>query len=156
VLLHIFEIDLARVQKGSTVKIQTESYPGEIFVGKVTYIGDVVDPQSRTVALRVEVPNPKARLKPGMFATAEVATGISSRQAILIPAQAIQKIEGKTAAFVQQQDGSFTKRDLELGREFSGQVEVKSGLKEGEQVVTEGSFTLKSELLKAELAGHED
>jgi cobalt-zinc-cadmium efflux system membrane fusion protein len=156
VLLHIFEKDLARVQKGSTVKIQTESYPGEIFVGKVTYIGDVVDPQSRTVALRVEVPNPKARLKPGMFATAEVATGISSRQAILIPAQAIQKIEGKTAAFVQQQDGSFTKRDLELGREFSGQVEVKSGLKEGEQVVTEGSFTLKSELLKAELAGHED
>ena len=152
VLLNIYEKDLARVQKGSSVKIQTESYPGEIFVGKVAYIGDVVDPQSRTVPLRVEVPNPKARLKPGMFAAAEVVTGVLSRQAILVPAPAIQKIEGKTAVFIQQQDGSFAKRDVELGGEFGGGVEVKSGLREGEQVVTDGSFTLKSEVLKETLA----
>jgi cobalt-zinc-cadmium efflux system membrane fusion protein len=156
VLLNIYEKDLARVQRGSAVKFQTESYPGETFGGKVTYIGDIVDPQSRTVPLRVEVPNPKARLKPGMFATAEVATGGSSGRAILISAPAIQKIEGKPAVFVRQQDGSFAKRDVELGRELGGSVEVKSGLKEGEQVVTNGSFTLKSELLKGELAGHED
>jgi cobalt-zinc-cadmium efflux system membrane fusion protein len=154
VLLNIYEKDLARAEKGTAVKIRTESYPGETFVGKVTYIGDVVDPQSRTVSLRVEVPNPKARLKPGMFATAEVAAGVSSAQAILIPRPAIQKIEGNAAAFVQQQDGSFAKRDLELGRVFGGSVEVKSGLKEGEQVVTEGSFTLKSELLKGDGESH--
>jgi cobalt-zinc-cadmium efflux system membrane fusion protein len=155
VLLNIYGKDLARVQKGSAVKIQTESYPGESFEGKVTYIGDVMDPQSRTVPLRVEVPNPKARLKPGMFASAEVVTGMS-RHAILISAPAVQKIEGKPAVFVQQPDGSFAKRDVELGREFGGQLEVKSGLGEGERVVVEGSFTLKSELLKEKLAGHED
>jgi cobalt-zinc-cadmium efflux system membrane fusion protein len=154
VLLNIYEKDLARVHKGSVVKIRTESYPDETFSGKVTYIGDVVDPQSRTLPLRVAVPNPKGRLKPGMFATAEVVTGISSKQAILIPAPAIQKIEGKPAVFVRQQDGSFAKRDLELGRELGGQVEVKSGVKEGEQVVTEGSFTLKSELLKGKGEAH--
>jgi cobalt-zinc-cadmium efflux system membrane fusion protein len=154
VLLNIYEKDLARVQRGSTVRIQTEAYPGEVFTGKVTYIGDVVDPQSRTLSLRVEVPNPKARLKPGMFATAEVVTGASSKQAMMIPSSAIQKIEGKPTVFVQEKDGSFAKRELELGRQAGGRVEVKSGLNEHEQVVTEGSFTLKSELLKGEGEAH--
>ena len=143
-----------KCRKAVAVKIQTESYPGEVFTGKVTYIGDIVDPQSRTVPVRVEVPNPKARLKPGMFATAEIVTGASSKQAIMIPSTAIQKIEGKPAVFVQEKDGSFAKRELELGREFGGSVEVKSGLKEGELVVVAGAFTLKSEALKESLEGH--
>ena len=154
VLLNIHEKDLAKVKQGTTVKIHTESYPGEVFGGKVAYIGDMVDPQSRTVSVRVEVPNPRARLKPGMFATAEVVTGISSTEAIMIPSSAIQKIEGKTSIFVQDKDGFFAKRELELGREFGNSVEVKAGLKEGEQVVVTGAFTLKSELLKESLEGH--
>jgi cobalt-zinc-cadmium efflux system membrane fusion protein len=154
VLLNIHEKDLAKVKQGTTVKIHTESYPGEVFAGKVAYIGNVVDPQTRTVPLRVEVPNPRARLKPGMFATAEVVTGISSTEAIIIPSSAIQKIEGKPSVFVQGKDGSFAKRELELGREFGNSVEVKAGLKEGEQVVVTGAFTLKSELLKEGLEGH--
>lgn len=152
VLLNIYEKDLAKITRGTSVKIQTESYPGEIFAGKVAYIGDVLDPQNRTVSLRVEVPNPNRRLKPGMFATAEVVTGGASAKGIVIPSSAIQKIEGKPVAFVQQGDGSFAKKELQLGKEMSGRVEVKSGLKEGDQVVTEGSFTLKSELLKETLA----
>src|SRR5262245_35188062 len=151
VLLNLYEKDLARVQKGSSVKIQTESYPGEPFAGKVTYLGDIIDAQSRTAPVRVEVRNPQSRLKPGMFATAEITTDVSSRLAIMVPSSAIQKIEGKPAVFVQQQDGSFAKRDVELGREFGGSVEVKSGLKEGDQMVVAGAFTLKSELLKESL-----
>jgi cobalt-zinc-cadmium efflux system membrane fusion protein len=154
VLLNIYEKDLAKVQKGSAVKIQTESYPEEIFTGKVTYIGDVVDPQTRTVLVRVEIANPRARLKPGMFATAEILTGVSSRQALMIPTSAIQKIQGKPSVFVQEKDGSFGKRELELGRELGGNVEVKSGLEQGELVVIAGAFTLKSELLKEGLEGH--
>lgn len=154
VLLNIHEKDLAKVKQGTTVKIHTESYPGEGFAGKVAYIGNVVDPQSRTVPVRVEVPNPRARLKPGMFATAEVVTGISSTQSIMIPSSAIQKIEGQASVFVQEKDGSFAKRQLDLGREFGNSVEVKAGLKEGEQVVVTGAFTLKSELLKEGLEGH--
>lgn len=152
VLLNVYEKDLAKVTRGTSVKIQTESYPGEIFTGKIAYIGDVLDPQNRTVLLRVEVSNPSRRLKPGMFATAEVVTGGASAKGIVIPSSAIQKIEGKPVAFVQQSDGSFAKRDLDLGKEMGGRVEVKSGLTEGEQVVTEGSFSLKSELLKETLA----
>ncbi|MBF8253791.1 MAG: efflux pump, RND family, membrane fusion protein [Deltaproteobacteria bacterium] len=152
VLLNIYEKDLAKVTRGTSVKIQTESYPGEIFAGKVAYIGDVLDPQNRTVSLRVEVPNPNRRLKPGMFATAEVIICGTSAKAIVIPSSAIQKIEGKPVAFVRQSDGSFAKKELQLGKEMSGKVEVKSGLTEVDAVVTEGSFTLKSELLKETLA----
>jgi len=152
VLLNIYEKDLAKITRGTPVKIRTESYPGEIFSGKVAYVGDTLDPQSRTLSVRVEVPNPRRRLKPGMFATAEMAGGATSKQSILAPSSAIQKIDGRPAAFVQQKDGSFVKRDLELGKEVSGKVEVKSGLTEGEQLVIEGSFTLKSELLKETLA----
>jgi cobalt-zinc-cadmium efflux system membrane fusion protein len=152
VLLNIFEKDLAQITRNTTVKIQTESYLGETFGGKVAYIGDVIDPQNRTVPLRVEVPNPGRRLKPGMFATAEVVSSGALAKAIVIPASAIQKIEGKPVAFVRQSDSSFAKKELQLGKEMSGKVEVKSGLTEGEQVVIEGSFTLKSELLKGTLA----
>ena len=154
VLLNIHEKDLAKVKQGTTVKIHTESYPGEVFAGKVAYIGNMVDLQSRTVPVRVEVPNPRARLMPGMFATAEVVTGISSTEAIMIPSSAIQKIDGKPSVFIQEKDGSFAKRELELGREFGSSVEVKAGLKEGELVVVTGAFTLKSELLKEGLEGH--
>jgi cobalt-zinc-cadmium efflux system membrane fusion protein len=135
VLLNIYEKDLAKVKQGTTVKIRTESYPGEVFSGKVTYIGHVVDPQSRTVSLRVVVPNPQTRLKPGMFASAEIFTGTSSSLAIIIPSSAIQKIEGKPSLFVQEKDGSFAKREVELGREFGDSVEVISGLKEGEPLL---------------------
>ena len=154
VLLNIHEKDLAKVKQDATVTIKTESYPGEVFAGKVAYIGNIVDPQSRTVPMRVAVPNPRMRLKPGMFATAEVVTGISSTEAIMIPSSAIQKIEGKLSVFVQNKDGSFAKRELDLGREFGNSVEVKAGLKEGELVVVTGAFTLKSELLKEGLEGH--
>lgn len=154
VLLNIHEKDLAKVKQSATVKIYTESHPGEMFAGKVAYISNIVDPQSRTVPVRVEVPNPRARLKPGMFATAEVVTSISSMQAIMIPSSAIQKIKGQPSIFVQEKDGSFAKRQLDLGRDFGSSVEVKVGLKEGEQVVVSGAFTLKSELLKEGLEGH--
>ena len=106
------------------------------------------------VRAQLAASNFKARLKPGMFATADIVTGASSKQAIMIPSTAIQKIGGKPAVFVQEKDGSFAKRELELGREFGGNVEVKSGLKEGELVVVAGAFTLKSEALKETLEGH--
>jgi len=152
VLLNIFEKDLAQVSKNTAMKIETDAYPGESFEGKVAYIGDVVDPQNRTISLRVAVANPNRRLKPGMFAKAEIVTASISAQAIVIPSGAIQRVEGKPIAFVQQADGAFAKRDLELSRQTGDRVEIKSGLKEGDRVVVTGAFTLKSELLKEALA----
>jgi cobalt-zinc-cadmium efflux system membrane fusion protein len=154
IVLNIYERDLAKISKGAPAKITTESYPGESFTGKVSYLGDVVNPESRTLPVRVVVANPQRRLKPGMFATAEVITGMSSRDAIMIPLSALQKIEGKPSVFVQEKDGAFAKRELDLGRQFGSSVEVKSGLRDGDRVVVAGAFTLKSELLKGEGDAH--
>ena len=85
---------------------------------------------------------------------AEVATGEVAARSDSDPSSAVQRTEGKPVAFVQLPDGSFTKRDLELGREIGDRVEVKAGLKESDRVAITGTFTLKSELLKEGLEEH--
>ncbi len=154
--LEVYEKDLAKVQVGQDVVLSIESYSQETFHGTVTYIGSLLNETTRTVPARVEVPNPQGRLKPGMFATAIIAaTTQDATTSLTIPAGAVQRIEGETVVFVPSRDGVFRKREVVLGKQGDGWVEIREGMQEGEQVVTEGSFTLKSELLKATLAGEE-
>ncbi len=154
--LEVYEKDLAKVQVGQDVVLSIESYSQETFHGTVTYIGSLLNETTRTVPARVEVPNPQGRLKPGMFATAIIAaTTQDATTSLTIPAGAVQRIEGETVVFVPSRDGVFRKREVVLGKQGNSWVEVRAGVQEGEQVVTEGSFTLKSELLKATLAGEE-
>lgn len=154
--LDVYEKDLARVQIGQDVVLSTESYPQETFHGNVTYIGSLLNETTRTVSARVEIPNPQGRLKPGMFATAVIAAqGQSATTGLTIPESAVQRVEDAMVVFVPNGDGVFRKRPVTLGKKGEGWVEVREGLQEGEQVVTVGSFTLKSELLKASLAGEE-
>ena len=154
--LDVYEKDLAKVHTGQDVVLTTESYPEERFHGTVTYIGSLLNETTRTVPARVEIPNPQGRLKPGMFASAIVASqGQSAATGLTVPASAVQRIAGETVVFVPQGDGRYTKRAVVLGKTGDGWVEVREGVQEGKQVVTDGSFTLKSELLKATLAGEE-
>jgi len=154
--LEVYEKDLAKVHVGQEVTLTTESYPGEIFRGKVTYIGSLFNETTRTVPARVEIPNPQGRLKPGMFATALIA---AQEQAIVtgltVPESAVQRVEESTVIFVPDGEGLFHKRPVTLGRKGQDWVEIREGVQEGEQVVTAGSFTLKSELFKATLTGEE-
>ena len=154
--LDVYEKDLAKVRIGQDVVLSIESYSQETFHGTVTYIGSLLHETTRTVPARVEVPNPQRRLKPGMFATAIIAaTTQDATTSLTIPAGAVQRIEGETVVFVPSRDGVFRKREVVLGKQGDGWVEIREGMQEGEQVITEGSFTLKSELLKATLAGEE-
>ncbi len=154
--LDVYEKDVAKVQLGQDVVLSTESYPQETFRGNVTYIGSLLNETTRTVSARVEIPNPQRRLKPGMFATAIIAAqGQAAATGLTILEGAVQRVEDAMVVFVPNGDGIFRKRPVTLGKKEGGWVEVREGLKEGEQVVTEGSFTLKSELLKASLAGEE-
>lgn len=154
--LDVYEKDLARVQIGQDVVLSTESYPQETFHGNVTYIGSLLNETTRTVSARVEIPNPQGRLKPGMFATAVIAAqGQFATTGLTIPESAVQRVEDAMVVFVPNGDGVFRKRPVTLGKKGEDWVEVREGLQEGEQVVTVGSFTLKSELLKASLAGEE-
>ncbi|MCH8087615.1 MAG: efflux RND transporter periplasmic adaptor subunit, partial [Chloroflexi bacterium] len=154
--LDIYEKDLAWVNTGKEVTIKVDSFPGEHFNGKVTYISDILDESTRTAKARVELDNLDYRLKPGMFATAKISTPpAEATEVISIPSSAVQQIRGKPSAFVREDESSFELRELSLGPESEDFVEVISGLETGENVVTTGGFYLKSLLLKEEMGeGH--
>jgi cobalt-zinc-cadmium efflux system membrane fusion protein len=100
------------------------------------------------------VPNPDGRLKPEMFAALTLSSG-EPHEVLAVPSGAVQEIGGKPLVFVKTAKGSFERRDVTAGPEADGWVEVRSGVKAGEEVATTGSFLLKSELLKGSLAAEE-
>lgn len=154
--LDVYEKDLAKIQRGQQVAIIADSYPQETFHGAISYIGSLLNETTRTIPTRVEIPNPGDRLKPGMFASAVIATQEdSAATALVVPADAVQRVAGETIVFVPSGEGMFARRQVIVGKQSDGWIEVKEGIQAGEQVVTEGSFALKSELLKATLAGEE-
>jgi RND family efflux transporter MFP subunit len=155
--VRIFEKDLAAVKTGGEVRLRTQAYPGEIFLGRLVLLGDVVDAKTRSVEGRVEVPNSGGKLKSGMYVEASVAA-VGERPALVVPEAALQDFSGRPAVFVRTAEGTFARRDVETGERREGFVEIVKGVAEGEMVVTAGSFLLKSELLKGSLGdehGHD-
>jgi len=139
----VYEKDLGRIQVGQSAIIHVDTYPDETFAGKVTYISDALDPQTRTAKVRCEVSNDRVRLKLDMFATVQLPTTFR-RMAVAVPVGAIQQLEAKTVVFVQRGAAQFEAREITMGKNVNGQVEVLAGLREGEPVVTVGAFHLKS------------
>jgi len=154
VLADIYEKDLSRVRTKEPAAVELVAYPGQTWAGRLTYISNTLDEKTRTARCRVVLSNPDGLLKPGMFARVKIAVG--SRAGVLtVPLAALQEIEGKTAVFVKEGE-KFLVRPVTLGEKDAAVAEVLSGLKEGEQVVADGSFVLKSELQKSEMGegGH--
>jgi len=153
--LDVYEKDLRHVGKNKTVDVAVDAYPGEKFTGEVTYLSDVLDESTRTARARVEIENPDGRLKPGMFASALISTPAEGGDALTVPASAVQQVRGKPAVFVREGEGVFRAREITTGREAGGYVEVSSGVSQGDEVVTEGGFYLKSLMLRDEMGeGH--
>jgi cobalt-zinc-cadmium efflux system membrane fusion protein len=149
----IDESHLSRVRVGRPVEVQVAAYPDERFPGTITFIADVVNPKTRRITVRSTVPNVGGRLKPEMFAT--VALGESEpRPMIVVPQSAVQAIDGRPVVFIAEAGGRFRPQPVTLGADQDGLIEVRSGLAEGQPLVTSGSFVLKSELLKPASGGN--
>ena len=146
----VYEKDLGRIRVGQDASIRLDTYPGETFAGKVTYISDALDPQTRTARVRCEVVNQQLKLKTDMYANLELPTTFT-KQAIAVPESALQQVEGKNVIFIRRSDTQFEKREVEKGVTVGGQTEIIRGLKVGEPVVTQGAFHLKSILAGGEL-----
>lgn len=144
--LDLFERDLAHVASGDHVEILSETYPGRTFHGKVSYVDATVDTATRTAELRIEVPNPERLLRPGQFVHARLVTHGKAETVIAVPQKALLQVEGELSVFVQQKPELYVARPVETGRVAGDLVEIKRGLIEGERLVTEGGFVLKSEL----------
>jgi len=149
IILDIYEKDLSRIRPGQEVGVAVRSCPEVEFRGKITYISDVVEEKTRTVKVRVEIDNPGKKLKPGMFATAKISTTPQEAvEGLVVLHTAIESYEGKQVVFVALGDYAFKLREVKVGEELDGYVEVLKGLGEGEEIVSAGAFYLKSELLK--------
>lgn len=140
-----YEQDLSLVAVGDAVTIRVPAYPGESFAGKVTYIGDVVDPATRTVKVRCVADNKSRRLKPEMFAKVDVLNA-ADRKLILVPAQAVLNEGDKTIVIVASEGNVFRARRVDVGPEMDGRVRVLGGLRPGEKIVTDGAIFMKREL----------
>lgn len=129
-----------------TVQVKCDAWPDQQFAAKVFYTGDVVQEVTRTLSLRAVADNPKRLLKPGMFVTVTLPN-LNTDQVIQVPQSAIQDHMGQSFVFLQTGEGTFARRDVRLGRRNKNSVEVLSGLKAGDPVVTQGGFALKSKML---------
>ncbi len=145
------EDHLKDVRPGMPVRVTVHAYPKRGFPGRVTRIGEELDETTRTVKVRVDLPNAAGLLKPEMYATAELSLG-ATQPALFVKETAIQEIKGRNVVFVRKASGLFEARTIELGRPLDGMREVLSGLRPGECVATKGSFILKSQLMKASMA----
>jgi cobalt-zinc-cadmium efflux system membrane fusion protein len=149
---NVSEKDISYVQRAATVPNQpvdvfVAAYPDEVFQGTVSYVGDVLDTATRTMQVRLILENPTGHLKPEMFATIRVSSEPASG-VLVIPEAAIQHDRDRIFVFVQKESGVFEARTIKLGEKNGAFAEVLEGVEEGEAVVKEGAFTLKSELLK--------
>jgi cobalt-zinc-cadmium efflux system membrane fusion protein len=137
---NVFEKDLERVKVGQEVKVVVTAFPGTTFSGRVILVSSVVDPDTRSVKVRTEVPNSDGRLKPDMFANVEIITDLH-REAVSIPQSAVLTDGGKTIVFVAD-GGSYKRRVVTTGMQGGDRVEIIEGLKEGEKVVVKGNYLL--------------
>ena len=147
VLANVYEKDLAKMMLNTDVNIRVDAYPDRVFAGRLTYISDIIDPQSRTAKVRCVVANPNGDLKLDMFARVALATS-DSRQGISVPAAAIQQIDGQAVVFVRRSPVRFERRTVEVGTAAGDVVEIRSGVKAGETIAGAGSFYLKTALLR--------
>jgi membrane fusion protein, heavy metal efflux system len=149
VLLDIYEKDLSHVHPGQRVNLRTDAAAGEVFKARVAYVDPVIDAETRTAHVRVEFENTQGKFRLNQLVTARIIgdTSHAGDPVLAVPSGALQRVDGTPVVFVRKTDG-FEKRVVQPGISGGDLIEVRSGLKEGEEVAMGGAFLLKSELLR--------
>ena len=147
----IYQPDLAHVRVGMAAELILPYWPEKRFAGKVTFLSAALDPESRTLKARMEVPNPDLSLKPGMFGVARLRYDLGEQTAI--PESAVMRTGEHTYAFKDAGEGRLVPVEIEIGARAGGYFQLLSGLAEGDKVVTSANFLVDSESsLKAAMA----
>jgi membrane fusion protein, heavy metal efflux system len=161
-LARVFEKDLGKLDIGAASDVSLNAYASETFSGKVEYISRQIDPAARTVTARIRLPNRGDMLRLGLFGTARVVITKGEKAnepSLVVPRSALIEVAKKTVVFVRvasAPDGDeFELHEVTTGDAAAGKVRILAGLREGEDVVTEGAFTIKSVLLRGTLADEE-
>jgi RND family efflux transporter MFP subunit len=139
----IYEYEVPFVRLGQRVTLTLSYYPGKTYSGKISYIYPTVDPQTRTVKARIQIPNPGFVLKPQMFADAQLRVDYGTK--ILVPQEAVLNSGTEQHVFVVHEGGVFEPRTVTIGPVVDGSAVILSGLKAGETIVVSGNFLIDSE-----------
>jgi cobalt-zinc-cadmium efflux system membrane fusion protein len=161
VIANVPEAQVGLLRVGASAAVRSAAAGVATLSGSVDYIAPRLDEQTRTARVRVEVPNPGERLKAGMFVEVgfeawPAGSGTPEAEELVVPSEAVQRVGERTVVFIPKDDepGHFEVRDVEVGGEIDGYRRVVEGLSVGEKVVTEGSFTLKTQMMKGAMGEH--
>jgi cobalt-zinc-cadmium efflux system membrane fusion protein len=151
VIAQVPEAESTQVKAGQQVQIEVPALGNGPLTGKLIYVGDTVNPETRTVMVRTELENPKRELKPAMLATMLIQARPQER--LVLPSAAVVREDNADFVFVSLGEKKFRLTSVKLGPEQNGRRVVESGLQAGDQVVVEGAFHLNNERKRAELEG---
>uniref|UniRef100_UPI001300932B efflux RND transporter periplasmic adaptor subunit n=1 Tax=Pseudomonas sichuanensis TaxID=2213015 RepID=UPI001300932B len=139
------EAQASGLHEGQAVEAHLPAYPGETVLGKLTALLADADLQSRTLRLRIELPNKDGRLRPGMTAQVALRPGENADDSLLLPAEAVIRTGKRDLVMVAEDQGRFRPVEVLLGQENGGQVTILKGLQAGQKVVASGQFLIDSE-----------
>ncbi|MDZ4020602.1 efflux RND transporter periplasmic adaptor subunit [Pseudomonas sichuanensis] len=139
------EAQASGLHEGQAVEAHLPAYPGETVLGKLTALLADADLQSRTLRLRIELPNKDGRLRPGMTAQVALRPGENTDDSLLLPAEAVIRTGKRDLVMVAEEQGRFRPVEVLLGQESGGQVTILKGLQAGQKVVASGQFLIDSE-----------
>jgi len=143
VLFDAYESDLPFLKVGNSISFSLQALPGSTFNANIKFIDPVMDPTSRVAKVRVEVNNASGKLKPEMFATGIVQANLNQyKDKLVIPSTAVLWTGKRSLVYVKQTDSSFKMREIELGPMLGNSYVVLDGLNDGEEIVTEGTFSV--------------
>jgi membrane fusion protein, copper/silver efflux system len=155
-VIDVAERDLGALLVGQPVIVRARSYPGREFAGEVSVIYPLVNRDTRTARIRIELSNPDSALLPDMYVDAEIDTG-SPQPVLAVPESAVLDTGSRQAVFVEKGQGRFEPREVKLGRRGGGYIEIREGVAEGEPIVVSANFLIDAESnLKAALKGFSD
>jgi cobalt-zinc-cadmium efflux system membrane fusion protein len=149
-LASVRQDQLGSLRIGQQVRVTVAGVAGQEFDGRIANLGQTLDPQTRTMQVRIVLSNTGNVLRPEMLATAEIPAG-PAKQTVRVPSDALQQVDGQDVVFVRTAQDRFALRPVQVGETRNGETPILQGVKGGEDVVVKGSFVLKSQLLKATL-----
>jgi membrane fusion protein, copper/silver efflux system len=139
----IYEYEAPYVRVGQPAEVRLSYFPGKVWRGRINFIYPQMDAQTRTLKVRIDLPNPGLQLKPQMFA--DVTVKVDYGDSVVVPEEAVLDSGREQTVFVAQGEGRFVPRKVTAGAHVDGKVVILSGLKAGDTVVTSGNFLVDSE-----------
>jgi Cu(I)/Ag(I) efflux system membrane fusion protein len=141
----VFEQDLGLIRTSQKARVTVPAYPGRTFLGDVSFIYPMLNPDTRTARIRIEIGNPSGDLKTDMYAAVEIDSPVSANRVLAVPDSAVLDSGVRKVVFVEREPGRFQPRDIKVGARGDGFVSVLEGVNEGERVVVRANFLIDAE-----------